>query len=410
MKDLDTESFVQTGRPSRYLFYCRLAEADLRGTAALRYIRAMAKRAAAMKKQGRRAQTIEDALEAQSGVLWYAPKARPHKAHIWLRKAFDSVYAPYIFGKPAVVDQRCNFIEPQDTSDWQFLAAIVSSSLFALALESTGAAAMGAGALEVPTKRLREMPVIDYRKFTPADCQELIELARRVWKEDRPVDWRQQDRPGEAVVALDQFLLRKADTAVTLQAVYKDIAEVCRARLRVAADKEVKLKKVVKQDIEAVAKAISESVRLLLEGKQFPEAFCPPGVVLVRYDFSGRTTLEIECQPLMSHSHLTIRDGSSQQVLVDKLLPREVAEVIVRALLIRRRVFDAPMEAEAATQTLNAFVPWLGTVLERIEEGCRSSALGTRYEQEVREAAMRQLGLHPETKRKELFGFYECAG
>src|SRR5437870_640531 len=121
----------------------------------------MANRPATAKKQSGKAQTISQALAAQGGKYWYAPKAQTHKSHIWIRKAFDAVYAPFLFEEEAVLDQRCNFVKPRTGIDWECLAGVLSSSLFALALESQGAASLGAGALELPTKKLRSIPVFD---------------------------------------------------------------------------------------------------------------------------------------------------------------------------------------------------------------------------------------------------------
>ena len=51
IRDLDGQSYRQAPSPSLWLFNCKDKEADLRGTGALRYISAMADRAAAEKKQ-----------------------------------------------------------------------------------------------------------------------------------------------------------------------------------------------------------------------------------------------------------------------------------------------------------------------------------------------------------------------
>src|SRR5713101_2449718 len=92
LKDVDSKRYLQKRAASLRLFYCPLDERDLRGTGALRYIRAMGRRPATAKKQGGRPQTIQEALIAQGGSRWYAPKAQLRKAHIWLRKAIDSIF------------------------------------------------------------------------------------------------------------------------------------------------------------------------------------------------------------------------------------------------------------------------------------------------------------------------------
>src|SRR5439155_17749904 len=145
LKDMTSGRFIQTVKPSQQLFYCTLPERDIRGTGALNYIHDLAKQPATRKKQAGKLQTVEGALAAQGGKLWYAPKAQPHRSNIWLRKAFDAVYAPFLSAKGIVVDQRCNFVDPQPDVDWEMVAAALTSSVFALALESLGAASLGAG-------------------------------------------------------------------------------------------------------------------------------------------------------------------------------------------------------------------------------------------------------------------------
>jgi hypothetical protein len=170
LKDLDSKAFLQVNTPSVYLFSCDRPESDIRGTKTLSYIRVMASRPASAKKQAGEPQSIREALSAQGGTYWYAPKASPHNSHIWLRKAFDSIYAPFLFETSVPFDQRCNYISPRKGISWKLVAAVMTSSLFALALESYGSASMGAGALEVPTKKLRELRVVDVRKFSKKDC------------------------------------------------------------------------------------------------------------------------------------------------------------------------------------------------------------------------------------------------
>jgi hypothetical protein len=95
LRDLNSSVFEQSPKSSLWLFNCRNDRKDLHGTGALHYIDAMAHRRAADKKQTGKNLTIREALDAQAGGKWYAPKARPNMHHIWLRKAFNSVYAPF---------------------------------------------------------------------------------------------------------------------------------------------------------------------------------------------------------------------------------------------------------------------------------------------------------------------------
>ncbi len=230
--DLDGQSYFQGPASTRRVFLCREPEAALRGTGALRYIEAMAGRPVAQRKQSGPARTIREVLAAQGGGLWYGPKARPHAAHIWLRKAFDTVYAPLLFAQAAVVDQRCNYLEPVAGSSWELLAAVLTSSAFGYALEICGAASMGGGALEAATTRLRTYPVLDPRRLAPAESAELLGLARAVWAEERPLDWGAEQVPGPRLTALDGWVLAQA--GVELSTLHIDLRDACRTRIRVA--------------------------------------------------------------------------------------------------------------------------------------------------------------------------------
>jgi hypothetical protein len=171
LPDFDTQKFLQSPTESTWLFYCRKGEADLRGTGALKYIRTMAKRPATLKKQSSgKHLTIQTVLEEQGGGRWYAPKAVPQVANIWLRKAFAGVFAPFLFKTPVTVDQRCNRVAPNEDINWKELAALMTTTLFPLALEADGACSMGGGALEWKTRSLRDARIIDLRHFT-SECK-----------------------------------------------------------------------------------------------------------------------------------------------------------------------------------------------------------------------------------------------
>ena len=254
MRDLDTDAYRQAVKPALWMFNCKDSLADLRGTAAVRYIEAMAGRAAAEKKQTGKTQTIRDALEAQGGGVWYAPKARPNRHHVWLRKAFAGVFSPFLFDKPALVDQRCNSVSPLPGIEWRELAAALTSSLFAYSLEINGAASMGAGALEAPTTKLRAYPVLDITEIKASARKTLVALAEAVWAKESPIDWSAPGaHPGPNLRALDQWIIDVSARKVKLDVVYADINEVCRSRIAVANDKDKKTKKKHTDNIGNVA-------------------------------------------------------------------------------------------------------------------------------------------------------------
>jgi len=230
LRDFDTSSYLQSPKPRLWLFHCQDEERDLRGTGAYRYILSMADRAATRRKQAGPIQTIRQALELQGGKLWYAPKALPHHHRLWLRKAFNGVYAPFMFKRGALVDQRCNALSPLDGVPRNSLAAALTSTLFAYSLEINGAASMGAGALEAPTTRLRSYPVFDVRRLAPAEHATLERLAQAVWIHETPVDWIDKPKPGKHLRELDTWLLSRAGDLIAAEVLYKDLSAVCGAR------------------------------------------------------------------------------------------------------------------------------------------------------------------------------------
>jgi hypothetical protein len=233
--DLDGLRYLQTPAAARWVFICREPQDALRGTGALRYIEAMAGRPVAQRKQSGPRRTIREVLAAQGGGLWYGPKARPHPAHVWLRKAVDTVYAPLLFSEARVVDQRCNLVEPGAGLAWELLAAVLTATTFAYALEVCGAASMGAGALEAATTRLRTYPVFDPRPLSAADRAELVRLARVVWTQERPLDLGRADRgPGPELLALDRWVLARAGEPLAAEQLHRDLDDACATRLRVA--------------------------------------------------------------------------------------------------------------------------------------------------------------------------------
>jgi hypothetical protein len=406
MVDLNGQAFLQNGKVSRQLFYCSQSETDLRGTGALRYLRAMADRPAVAKKQSRTTagKTIREVLDAQGGKKWYAPKAQTHRYHIWVRKAFDAVFSPFLFEREAVLDQRCNFLQPRTGVEWKCLGALLTSSIFAVAAESFGGASLGAGALEIPTKKLRQVPVPDIREMSKAEKLRLVSLAEAAWGQDVPVDWRIKDKPGHFIEKLDQFLLEWMATPLTTVRLYADIVNVCRSRLRLGADKETKTKKSVREDVDGYGRQIADSVRPFLEGKQFPEAFFVASDPYVTFDLSDETSLIVSAVPMMAETAVSIRNRKNDLALLDKVYPRPVAQVILRSLLMGRRKFNVPNDPQSATRVLKAYFEWFPTVLAKIEKGSRSAAFGTKYEEQVLNITMKILGLHPDLFKPDLFG------
>lgn len=394
LKDLDSAKYMQASRGKLWLFACELAEADLRGTGALRYIRAMASRPATVKKQGSKTQSMKEALSAQGGGFWYAPKALPHREHIWVRKAVSSVFAPFLFEDSATVDQRCNYLSPKDDLDWRALGAMASSSVFALCLECQGATSMGAGALELATTQLAGLDVPDIRRLSADERKWLIQLAEAVWKHEKPFDWRSSSEPGPLLRVLDDWLLSYLKAGISTSAVYRGLRETCASRFRLAESKGRVMKTAEAKDVEALAETIASSIRPVLEGRQFPEAFGEQIGDTFPIDLSHPRRVSVKCERFFGETLVLVTDTTTGLTLLDRTYSNEVAEVIVRALLIGRRSFAVPSEVVVARAVLGAYRSWALEISQKIEEGCALSAVGTRFEHAVRAAVLRRLELH----------------
>jgi hypothetical protein len=402
LKDLDSEEYEQDPTPSLWLFACKEKRGDLRGTGAWRYIEAMADRPAAEKKQTGKNLTIREALEAQSGGLWYAPKAKPAFHHIWLRKAVNSTYAPFLFAKASLVDQRLNSVSPVKGIEWKELAGILTSSLFAYSLEINGAASMGAGALEAPTTKLRDYPVIDITKLKAPARKKLVSLAEDVWANETPLDWDSDHwHPGRHLRALDEWMLKTASKIVTADQMYEDIRATCQSRILVAEDKRKKSKKQETDSVGSVAASIVKSIEPKLKTRNFPDDFARDVTLDLPFVFDRGSLKEITIGKLFDSYDIEIHASGGSTVYA-ATHPRSVAEAIVRALLLGRSTFSVSTNRKAMDQALDDFLGWLAQAEKDIDKAINESAFGTGYEDALKKEVYARLGIHPLTGAKVL--------
>ncbi|HEY0307839.1 MAG TPA: hypothetical protein VGB94_06750 [Acidobacteriaceae bacterium] len=396
LRDLDSAKYIQAPVPRLWLFHCQEEERDLRGTGAYRYIQTMSEHAATQRKQSGPVQTIREALELQGGQLWYAPKATAHHQRLWLRKAFDGVFAPFIFKKAVLVDQRCNSLSPVDGVHQDSVAAVVTSTLFAYSLEINGSASMGAGALEAGTTRLRSFPVFDVRQLSATEHTTLKHLAQEVWDNETPLNWTDAPKAGKHLRTLDKWLLARAGNPITLETLYRDLGSVCAERILVASDKTRTTKKHKNESIASVAKSIAETIARLLESRRFPEDF---GALGIGHDAVSITApreaiRKIELHPFMHTAELTLR-GDGREPLFQVSLDMNVAEAIVRALLAGRSTFVITNDAKIAGVAVSEYLTWLANIEKKLEEGITNSALGTGYEEQLTAEVFKLLGINP---------------
>jgi hypothetical protein len=401
LSDLDGKSYFQRPTHRLSLFRCNEPEHELRGTGALRYIRAVAHHAANRKKQSGKNETIEEVLSKQGGGFWYAPKAQPHKAHVWIRKAFGSVYAPFLFSRSHLLDQRCNFLIPKKDITWPELAAVLTSTLFTLAVEVNGGASLGAGALEAATTKLRAFPIFDIGTLSRSDRETLVSHAKSVWEIEKPVDWCASHQAGPLLRRLDEWLLAMIGTPVTIQQLYQDMTAACRSRIAIAADKDRTSKKKTVDDIGSVAEGIARNFRNLIEGKRFPEAFFKSSDIATALTLPADGDLIVKVDRLLGDCRLEVENGSGE-VLFENDYPGPVADLILQALMLGRRSLHAPVSGNVALRALDEFHSWFGDLRGRIDKAIRDSSIGTGFEVPLAREIWTRLGIHSQAGRREV--------
>lgn len=394
LRDLDGHAYQQQSQCTLWLLNCKDTKSDLRGTGALRYIDAREHHPATEKKQTGKRLTIREALEAQAGGLWYAPKALPHRHHVWLRKAIDGVFSPFLFKKASLVDQRCNSLDPIAGVTWQELAAALTSSLFAYSLEINGSASMGAGALEAPTTKLRTYPVLDVTKLKKPAREKLVKLAETVWLSEPPVDWSSSiSNPGPHLRDLDQWILNQTKSNTLLDSLYRDIRETCQSRKFVAADKTKKTKKKHTENIGTVADSIVKAISPKIKIKNFPEDFTNGAKLDIAFDIDRKSLKTVNVAQLLGSHYIQII-YTSGVTIYDATLPSSVAEGIVRALLWGRSQFSVSSDTKVMHKALSDFLVWLQEIEADIAKAISESALGTGYEDELKRTIYALLGIH----------------
>jgi hypothetical protein len=407
LPNFDTQQFLQSPVESVQLFYCRKNETDLRGTGALKYIRAMAKRPATMKKQASGEQlTIQEVLQEQGGKHWYAPKAAPQVGNIWLRKAFAGVFAPFLFDTAVVVDQRCNRIVPRQNITWKELAAVMTSSLFSLALEADGACSMGGGALEWKTKSLRTVKVIDLRRFTSQQRSELVKLGEQVWSGTTPVDFSKDGKIPDSIHQLDEYVLRLLGEPVSSNELYIDLHSTVKNRIEKAKTRKSRSRVQEQANVNDVAVAIAKTIQPFLEAHRFPEDFYSQKSASQIIEIPEDRELAVTAEQFMSRGHLKVEDKDGH-VIWEAADSAHLIELITRALLLGRRRFAIPIEEQVISKTLIEMLPWLESLSQEIKDAVNTSALGTRFEQQLNKAILAELRIHPSAFHNEVWGSRE---
>jgi hypothetical protein len=253
---------------------------------------------------------------------------------------------------------------------------------------------MGAGALEAPTSKLRRYPVFDIRTLKPTEQKELIRLGRATWNSERPIDWSATGTtPGSCLRALDEWLLKRADTTITGDELYADLAATCHARILVARDKLTTKKKHKTKSIATVSKGIAEHLAPLINARLFPENFHTRLGASLPIHIPRKSLRRITIDPLLGQAEITFT-GEGGKVLFHGTFHLAVAEAIVRSVLLGRESFEVPESRKEANAAVAAFFDWFEDIQKRLNQAVNESALGTGYEDLLTTQIYQRLGVN----------------
>jgi hypothetical protein len=262
---------------------------------------------------------------------------------------------------------------------------------------------MGAGALEWPTKLLKTIRIPDVRSISLKDRDKLAALGSAVWEGESPPNFEEVEVPSSTIRKLDEFVLRLVGASLPVKQLYGDLHRTCCERLSLGRGRHAAAKSQVAQDVKVVAESVAESIRRVLEGKQFPEAFAPAGTSLSTVKLPEKETLTVTAVPFMDRVDVLITDSHGSRLL-EGAYPLTCAEVLVRAVLLGRRSFALPVDEDICRELLRKFAPWVRELDEEIAQAQANSALGTKYERDLRAAVLSHLGISEAASAPHVWG------
>jgi hypothetical protein len=392
LADLDPDKFVQDAvSAERWVFTCKKEPNDLRGTGAYKYIRWGSKQETNPRKQTERPVPWPEAPALSNAKHWFWPAARQHKTKIAIRKAIGQRYAPFVFSAPTLLDQRLYLVLPRQNVDWEVLAAYLSSSLFALAVETAANLSLGVGYLTFGAHVLQRLPSIDLQALSgDAVASARVREAVRALFSTRPPD-ASEYRSNKDVRALDEaflaFLGLPASRAAELQAQVEHFANV-RKRLEVL--KEAAPSQASAADIDAVSEEIALDLRKWLAARRYPEDFFASKNELHLALPAG--PLDVHVDPVLGSCHIRV-ENSVASVLYEENVPQASAEVILRALQLGRRDVLIPLDDQGAETALTGLDSFLADFDRRFHTAMSATSLGPKYADQVRSTVLKKLNV-----------------
>jgi hypothetical protein len=394
LADLDSSRYVQTRGARRWLFSCHKEPPDIANTGAGRYVEWGAKQEVIPRKQANAAKgyTWANAPAVARQRRWYSHAWPARKAKIAIRKGVDVTYAPFLFAKPVLLDQRLYMVTPLPGIDERVLTAYLCSSFFPLALETDAELGLGAGVLTLGTHLLRSVPALPLKAISQdAECADRIREAADALHGIAPPGASRFTDCAE-LRALDEAFLSSVglprDRASELEA---QVAALAVARTAKGRSRQSVSRATRETDIGAVARGVAERLRPWLGARQFPEGFMDGAGPVTNFNLPP-SELRVRTERFMGECRVHIADASGSTIL-DQEMNLYVAELFVRCLQLGRRNFTMPAQQEMVAKLLSSLEPLAADLRHELEQAVQQTTAGARYAEAVRSEVLRQLGV-----------------
>lgn len=394
LADLDPARYTQYSEPRRWLFSCDRELPDLEHTGAGSYVAWGADQAVVPRKQADAAKkhtwSTAPALEGQR--RWYSHAWLARSTRIAIRKGIDTVYAPFLFEAPVLVDKRLYIISPLPGVDEEVLVAYLCSSFFPLALETDAELGLGAGVLTLGTHLLRSVPALPLRQISadPTQAATVVSAAKSL-QAGRPPS--AAEFPGDPHLRLldEAFLTAIGQSEKRAVELEEQVAALALARTAKGRSRQSVSRATRTADVGSVAEGVAARLQPWMQSRQFPEGFVSESTDARTFTLP-RGDLKVTTLRFMDRCSVRVETGSASVVMETDMDLRE-AELFVRCLLLGRRAFTMPIGSEETDRlltVLDSLEAQLGVELER---AVFESTAGARYADVVRAEALRRLGV-----------------
>jgi hypothetical protein len=243
---------------------------------------------------------------------WYAlPNAETSIGQVFFGQTFGDRHVHRFSGIKLIPDCRLYYLEPGDNLTNEVLAALLNSSLLALACEVVGRVTLGDGVLELKVEDARDyLPVPDLRKTTAVQKAGISAAFEKL--KQREIDSvfeevKQKDRQ-----ALDTAILEAIglDPKEYLEPIYTALCELVRERIDLGRMRG-KMRKTKTRKVMAEKEAFQQVLdEVIPDGpKRFPEDFLSTEAAK-----SDRAEMALPERPLrvcVSPMYTTIYEGTS---------------------------------------------------------------------------------------------------